>query len=230
MLGWIRQRGNFFEIRSFSLRLLLDLQFKSIVTVLRRELRRGKWKNAQLMDVGSGTCPYRSLFGKFNRYLTVDPQSTADYGRLSEISKGESFDLILLLEVLEHVADPAALLREAKDYLKSDGELWVSVPFAARVHKVPDDYHRWTDTGLRLLAKGAGFKVRVIENRGTEVSSICAKLCFLWFRCLRTGWFTLPAFLLGLIPVLVILAIGHLSLRGVGSSSDPLGYFMILER
>lgn len=40
----------------------------------------------------------------------------------------EKFDLILLLDVLEHVFDPLSLLGEAAKVLKDDGEVIVSIP------------------------------------------------------------------------------------------------------
>jgi len=50
-------------------------------------------------------------------------------GELAEASfPSESFDLIVMRELLEHVADPLALLLEARRIVRGDGLLFVQVP------------------------------------------------------------------------------------------------------
>jgi 2-polyprenyl-3-methyl-5-hydroxy-6-metoxy-1,4-benzoquinol methylase len=44
------------------------------------------------------------------------------------IDLGETFDLILLLDVLEHVFDPVKLLAQATSHLNNDGRLIVTIP------------------------------------------------------------------------------------------------------
>jgi len=64
--------------------------------------------------------------------IGVDPQANpGGQGRRRiqrELPSGELFDLILLMDVLEHVADPVALLSQLRAQLKPSGHLLVTVP------------------------------------------------------------------------------------------------------
>jgi SAM-dependent methyltransferase len=72
----------------------------------------------------------------------------------------ESFDGLVLKDLLEHVADPVAVVREARRVLKPGGHVFASSPDAQRW--VWDDYtHRrpFTRKAFRLLFADNGFTV-----------------------------------------------------------------------
>jgi SAM-dependent methyltransferase len=56
--------------------------------------------------------------------------------------------------VLEHVRDPAVVMREIERVLAPGGHAHVVVPFCHPFHAYPTDYHRFTLEGLRELAGG----------------------------------------------------------------------------
>lgn len=60
-------------------------------------------------------------------------------------------DCVLCTEVLEHVPDPAACVREAARLLPQGGVMVASVPFLYPVHPDPQDFHRFAPDGLRQL-------------------------------------------------------------------------------
>lgn len=62
-----------------------------------------------------------------------------------------SFDLILSTEVLEHCPEPAVVASEARRVLEPGGTLVLTTPFVYVVHGWPDDYFRYTASGLRHL-------------------------------------------------------------------------------
>lgn len=63
-----------------------------------------------------------------------------------------SVGTMLLFEILEHVPDPAAAIAEASRVLRDDGVLALSTPFNYPLHAFPDDYWRFTPSGMyRLL-------------------------------------------------------------------------------
>ena len=223
----IRIRGGLVEIQSFWLRMIFDLQFRSIVMQLRKRISARRI--TKLLDVGSGSRPYRKLFGAIS-YLTVDPHVESDYSHLEEIESHHQFDTILLLETLEHVRLPRQLLASLSKYLSEGGEVWISVPFSARVHDAPQDYWRWTPAGLKELICESGFQLDSIEVRGSDCASLCAKLCFAWFRWLRHPLTALPALVIAPIWLPSLLILGHASLTlGLGYREDPLGYFAVVK-
>jgi predicted SAM-dependent methyltransferase len=64
---------------------------------------------------------------------------------------------VVCAEVLEHVKYPDAALLFCFDVLRPGGKLIITVPFAFPIHNFPDDYWRYTPSGLRLLLTEAGF-------------------------------------------------------------------------
>jgi SAM-dependent methyltransferase len=69
----------------------------------------------------------------------------------------ESVDAVICTGTLEHVADPAQVLRETHRVLKTGGLVHLEVPFVQPYHPDPVDYWRWTLEGLKLFARGHGF-------------------------------------------------------------------------
>lgn len=51
------------------------------------------------------------------------------------LKPGRPFDVIILSNVLEHARDPHAMLRAARRLLRSDGEVWISVPNGASLFR-----------------------------------------------------------------------------------------------
>ena len=222
--------GSLFEIRLGWLRELLDLQYRSILLVMRAQLRQERVTNLRVLDVGSGNAPYRSLFSAAKEYVTLDPHSReADYRRQEDLPPGKQFDLILVVEVLEHVEAPAELLRSLGTALAADGRIWISVPFSARVHGAPRDYWRWTPDGMAKLVGSAGFELVSLVPRGTDLSVLFSKLFFLFFRWSRRPLGFIPAMLLMAATLPLLLPLAHLSLwLNLGSPEDPLGYFAVV--
>lgn len=67
-----------------------------------------------------------------------------------------SYDCALCLNVLEHVADPKAVLHEIARILKPNGVGMLYIPFLVRVHPDPTDYQRLTPQGLERDIRASG--------------------------------------------------------------------------
>ncbi|MBE1547963.1 SAM-dependent methyltransferase [Mycobacterium sp. OAS707] len=71
----------------------------------------------------------------------------------------DSFDVVVLSDVLEHISEPALLMSEIARILKPGGRLLLNVPFIYWIHEGPYDYYRYTRFALDRLARQAGLEV-----------------------------------------------------------------------
>jgi SAM-dependent methyltransferase len=127
--------------------------------------------NYRLLDVGAGIAPYRPWFAPPAEYVTVDPVRDADVlggGERLPVDDA-SFDLVLCTQVLEHVSDPAAVVRELRRVTAPGGRVLASTHGVQVYHPAPDDLWRWTHTGLARLFEenGAWSTVTVRPGGGT---------------------------------------------------------------
>jgi SAM-dependent methyltransferase len=88
----------------------------------------------------------------------------------------ESFDTVLLLDVLEHLPEPERALLEARRVLKTNGNIITQVPFLYPLHDEPFDFHRWTLHALNALFLKHGIQVREITHHGNPVETATALL------------------------------------------------------
>ena len=118
----------------------------------------------RLFDYGCGGAPYRDFFAKCTEYIGADvtPGPLVDCllsaDGLSD-QADQSFDAVFSSQVLEHVSNPEAYLRECFRLLKPGGRLQLSTHGMFHEHGCPDDYYRWTSAGLEAAVKREGFKV-----------------------------------------------------------------------
>ena len=119
----------------------------------------------RVLEIGCGRLGRRGRFqmpAGVDRLVLVDrdparaPDVCADIVALP-IASG-AFDVIVCLEVLEYVWQPAAALTEIARVLKPDGTLLLSTPFMHRADAA-DDYWRLTEAALRRLLRESGFEV-----------------------------------------------------------------------
>ena len=137
------------------------LIFKDLLPVIRRFAESVE---GHLLDYGSGGAPYRSLFRALTRYEAADvtpgPHVTLTLRSDGSVPVFEgTFDAVLSTQVLEHVPDPGAYLREGLRVLKPGGRMLVTTHGLFIEHGCPDDFRRWTAKGLEWEAKAAGFEI-----------------------------------------------------------------------
>lgn len=63
----------------------------------------------------------------------------------------ETFDAVITQALLEHTREPGRVVREIKRCLKKGGLIYAEVPFFQGYHPDPEDFHRFTLSGLKLL-------------------------------------------------------------------------------
>jgi SAM-dependent methyltransferase len=134
-----------------------------------------------LLDVGCGQRRHAHLFlPRVRRYVGLDypPVSGgvwaaaggeqadiwADGQRLPIASN--AVDTVLCTQVLEHVPEPAQMMREIARVLRPGGYALITVPQEWGLHQEPFDYYRYTRYGLAYLAEQAGLEVVLLQPRG----------------------------------------------------------------
>jgi ubiquinone/menaquinone biosynthesis C-methylase UbiE len=162
---------------------------------IRRQLERlpAGWR---LLDAGAGEQPYRKYCGHLD-YIAQDfaqyvpSQNPAglhreswDYAKLDIVcdltaipEPDASFDAVLCAEVLEHVPDPLAAMRELSRLLRRDGVLILTAPFCSLTHLAPyhfaSGFNRfWYETHLPAL----GLQIEEIAASGSYFEYLAQEL------------------------------------------------------
>ena len=115
---------------------------------------------SNFLDLGAGLSPFRNFIeAKGGMYFSQDFSSnvpsveevglqntdwnypTHDYVcDITEFTPKVAFDNLICTEVLEHVADPIAVLRKISEVVKPNGRIIITVPLLSLVHQAPHFY------------------------------------------------------------------------------------------
>ncbi len=147
--------------------------------------RLDRQRPPRVLDVGSGLGVFvyaMKQAGWACAALDPDPRSVrhthnvvgveaicADFMNAGELRR---FDLVTFNKVLEHVADPLAMLSRSRRYLRSGGFVYVEVPDGERAiedgpHRQEfflEHLHAFSMASLVLMATRAGFRPRRVER------------------------------------------------------------------
>jgi SAM-dependent methyltransferase len=145
-------------------------------------LRAQDVRGSRVLDVGCGDRPYEALFRGAGAIVGFDVPGNphADlHGSIDAIPVEDgSFDVVLCLQVLEHVPDPGAAVRELRRVVKDGGRVLLSTHGIYPFHPNPDDLWRWTHTGLERLfqtnAEWASVNVRPGAGTAATVAMLVA--------------------------------------------------------
>lgn len=137
----------------------------------------GKYVHGNLMDLGCGKAPLLRYYSDFADEATLvdwgnsmHPNPLLDYQTdlNAPLPFGDAaYDTVILSDVLEHIAEPQALISEVSRILKHDGGmLLLNVPFFYQIHEEPYDFHRYTSFSLARMCEMAGLRVIEISPLG----------------------------------------------------------------
>ena len=132
-----------------------------------------------VLDIGGG---HRATYLDFihlpaaERFIVIDIQLTPGVDVLGSVTnmpfRSESIDTILCFNLLEHVFEHEAALREMHRVMKPGAVIYGWVPFLIEVHGDPHDYFRYTDAALhRLLAKSGFESIDIRYSGGAFLSA-----------------------------------------------------------
>lgn len=134
-----------------------------------------------LLDVGCGMQPYKDFF-QISSYTGMEidnemsrKRNSADifYDGITFPVEDNSYDSILMSQVLEHVFEPDLFLKEVHRSLKPGGKALITVPFIWDEHEQPWDYARYSSFGLKHILKKHNLQIISYKKINPGLSAIC---------------------------------------------------------
>jgi len=174
---------------------LLNLDRFYIRTSIRNSLQAHlNLFHGMLLDVGCGAMPYKKYIlqhSQVSEYHGIDLYTALEYAKEVKpdyywdgkvLPFGDnSFDVVMMTEVLEHVPDPEAVLNEVFRVLRKGGIIFLTIPFLWPLHEVPHDEYRFTPFAINRILDISGFSEIHIHATGGWNASL-AQMLGLWVR------------------------------------------------
>jgi SAM-dependent methyltransferase len=132
-----------------------------------RKLWLSSYLTGRVLDVGSGDFQIAPYGKAVQQYISLDfPTTNLRYRQLPQVFgdahvlpfSENTFDAVLLLEVIEHVSSPETVVKEATRCLKNGGLLFLSAPFLYPLHDAPNDFQRISPYAIQRLFPSAQWK------------------------------------------------------------------------
>jgi SAM-dependent methyltransferase len=113
-----------------------------------------------ILEIGSGKMvggkyvySAKDYFNASNTFIQTDLM--AEYGHqcldVLNMNEVEEYDIIICMNVLEHVYDYGKAIKNMERALRRNGELVVFVPMYYPLHDEPHDYWRFTEHALKRM-------------------------------------------------------------------------------
>ena len=142
--------------------------------------------DALIFDAGCGTGDNLNMLSRFGNVIAMERDANAfekaNSRATGKVYRGElpdgvseeiqnNNDLIVLLDVLEHIDDDGASLITLKKYLKTQGKLIITVPAYQFLWTERDNHHhhkrRYTITNLKKVMEDNGWQINYISYFNT---------------------------------------------------------------
>lgn len=161
---------------------------------------------------GAEAIHYADLYQVTDDHLVFDFESKFPV-------EDSAYDMVLLMNVLEHIFSSRVVLGECYRILKPGGSMVGVVPFLFPIHGVPNDFWRPTKMALEKCLYDAGFSAVQVSETGHGKHLVIANLLArsVKFKPLTLLWYALASF---------VDSLGN----QVDRKNYPLGYFFIAEK
>jgi SAM-dependent methyltransferase len=127
--------------------------------------RDGSSAQYRYMDTSGAEITFTDLHPKDDTVVQLDVESNFPID-------SESFDFVLAFYLLEHVFDTRHVLAEAFRITRPGGMIFGVIPQTEQYHPDPDDYLRFTSSGISRFLTQAGYKDVQTVPIGTGPASI----------------------------------------------------------
>lgn len=127
-----------------------------------------------ILNLGAGT----SDFG--DDIINVDVTAFAGVHVVASAEdlpfRDASIDMIITESMLEHVVRPERAIDEMRRIIKPGGYVYIEMPFMFPYHASPDDYTRFTVSGLR--ERFSGFEVIASGARAGPITALTVQMAY----------------------------------------------------
>lgn len=142
--------------------------YKDVMEFVRKEFHFKKLKNPKIIEFGGSNGFIQKIFNHPN-YEVADNYPEVDVQDLHQYADN-SYDFVILDQILEHVPKPRQALKEVHRILKKGGWLINSTPFLIQIHPCPSDYWRFSKEGMKeLLSDFSDVNIKAWGNRETVI-------------------------------------------------------------
>ena len=155
---------------------------------LRKFKRFSSYLYGDVLDIGCGDMPFKNMIN-CRSYRGLDFRHLPGVDLVGDSHclpfKEESFDSLIMTEVMEHIFSPLRALEEVKRVLRPGGYAYITVPMTWGLHYEPNDFWRFTKYSLQRLVQLSGMEIIYLERIGGIFSQIGARFVDVLFEVIK---------------------------------------------
>jgi SAM-dependent methyltransferase len=196
------------------------------------------YARGQLIDLGCGMVPLHAAYRDLvTSNVCVDWANSSHTNQFLDAEcdlaerlpfEPETFDTIILSDVLEHISRPDTLWSEMSRILAPGGHILLNVPFTYWLHEEPHDYYRYTEFALRRFVTISGLELVQLKAIG-GTPEVLADLVAKHLAHMHAIGEWMADFVQRSTLALVRTRVGHRASEA-SSAKVPLGYFLVAAK
>jgi len=124
--------------------------------------------DAWILDIGAGRGDFADLLAN-HYFVALDIYPYPEVDIVCDLIKQNpfrtsSFDVVLLMNVLEHIKEPNVFFHQIAGVLKPGGLLVVAIPFFVKLHQIPFDFFRFSQFALNNIGRANGLEMQRLDG------------------------------------------------------------------